>query len=92
MTEVLSAPTQHPMPSQPRNIFDIKPRLPPNSVIIPQSSASIRNRHLDLEVFSPVNQNGSFEFDRVLKSGEVNKRTRKTKVGILGISNKFDIY
>lgn len=28
----------------------------------------------------PVNQNGSFAFDRVLKSGEVHKRTRKTKV------------
>lgn len=29
---------------------------------------------------SPVNQNGSFEFDRVLKSGYVQKRTQKTKV------------
>lgn len=28
---------------------------------------------------SPVNQNGSFEFDRVLKSGYVQKRTQKTK-------------
>jgi hypothetical protein len=32
-----------------------------------------------LDTFSPVNQNGSFEFDRVLKSGYVQKRTRKTK-------------
>ncbi|KAI4197483.1 MAG: hypothetical protein LQ346_002997 [Caloplaca aetnensis] len=31
------------------------------------------------DIFSPVNQNGSFEFDTVLKSGEVYKRTRKTK-------------
>lgn len=31
-------------------------------------------------VMSPVNQNGSFEFDRVVKSGTVMKRTRKTKV------------
>ncbi len=31
-------------------------------------------------IFSPVNQNGSFEFDTVLKSGVVYKRTRKTKV------------
>ena len=34
--------------------------------------------------FSPhtasVNQNGSFDFDRVIKSGTVQKRTRKTKV------------
>ncbi|KAK5115824.1 hypothetical protein LTR85_009418 [Meristemomyces frigidus] len=28
---------------------------------------------------SPVTQNGSFEFDRIIKSGEVLKRTRKTK-------------
>lgn len=31
-------------------------------------------------VTSPVNQNGSFEFDRVIKAGTVVKRTRKTKV------------
>ncbi|KAF2138666.1 uncharacterized protein K452DRAFT_311154 [Aplosporella prunicola CBS 121167] len=40
---------------------------------------AIRNHHLGMDVFSPVNQNGSFEFDRVLKSGEAQKRTRKTK-------------
>lgn len=28
----------------------------------------------------PVNQNGSFEIDRVLKSGPLLRRTRKTKV------------
>ncbi|KAF2743241.1 PH domain-like protein [Sporormia fimetaria CBS 119925] len=32
-----------------------------------------------LAVPSPVNQNGSFEFDRVIKAGPVLKRTRKTK-------------
>jgi hypothetical protein len=37
-------------------------------------------RGLVLDSFSPVNQNGSFEFDRVLKLGQVHKRTRKTKV------------
>jgi hypothetical protein len=41
---------------------------------------SSRNIHLGLDTFSPVNQNGSFEFDRVLKCGTVQKRTRKTKV------------
>ncbi|CZT40670.1 related to PH domain protein [Rhynchosporium secalis] len=53
----------------------------PSSVTQPSSmSASrIRNSHLGLDTFSPVNQNGSFEFDRVLKSGVVSKRTRKTK-------------
>ncbi|KYG47680.1 hypothetical protein M433DRAFT_40198, partial [Acidomyces richmondensis BFW] len=34
---------------------------------------------LTLDTLSPVTQNGSFEFDRIIKSGEVNKRTRKTK-------------
>ncbi|KAF2646045.1 PH domain-like protein [Massarina eburnea CBS 473.64] len=33
----------------------------------------------ELDVMSPVNQNGSFEFDRVIKRGGVVKRTRKTK-------------
>lgn len=30
-----------------------------------------------------VNQNGSFEFDRVVKSGCLHKRTQRTKVGRL---------
>jgi hypothetical protein len=36
---------------------------------------------LSLDTFSPspVNVNGSYEFDKVLKSGYVHKRTRKTK-------------
>ncbi|KAH8895097.1 PH domain-containing protein [Thozetella sp. PMI_491] len=38
----------------------------------------LRN-HLVLDTFSPVNQNGSFEFDRVIKCGYVQKRTQKTK-------------
>ncbi|KAF2189048.1 PH domain-like protein [Zopfia rhizophila CBS 207.26] len=39
----------------------------------------IKNNHANLSILSPVNQNGSFEFDRVIKSGTVVKRTRKTK-------------
>ncbi|KAI0847863.1 PH-domain-containing protein [Daldinia vernicosa] len=38
----------------------------------------VRN-HFTVPMASPVNQNGSFEFDRVLKSGYVQKRTQKTK-------------
>ncbi|KAI9649342.1 hypothetical protein NHQ30_001914 [Ciborinia camelliae] len=54
---------------------------PPATVTLPPSTSAnrIRNSHLALDTFSPVNQNGSFEFDRVLKSGYVQKRTRKTK-------------
>lgn len=51
-----------------------------NPVVAPNGSSHVRNGHLNLDTFSPVDQNGSFAFDRVLKSGEVHKRTRKTKV------------
>ncbi|POS83400.1 hypothetical protein EPUL_004327 [Erysiphe pulchra] len=49
---------------------------------VPSLSVAVgrpRNSILDLDMISPVNQNGSFEFDRVIKSGVVQKRTRKTK-------------
>ncbi|MCJ1478819.1 hypothetical protein MMC13_007503 [Lambiella insularis] len=83
MAEVLRTPLQQsPPPQPPLNILENKPRLPPTSVAIPGPGTNARNGHLNLDVFSPVNQNGSFEFDRVLKSGDVYKRTRKTKVGI----------
>ncbi|ESZ94572.1 hypothetical protein SBOR_5062 [Sclerotinia borealis F-4128] len=70
--------------SQPRAIPGQDTTLqiqPPATVALPPSSSAnrIRNSHLALDTFSPVNQNGSFEFDRVLKSGYVQKRTRKTK-------------
>ncbi|GAB1320813.1 PH domain-containing protein [Madurella fahalii] len=42
------------------------------------TAAKPRNR-LAVDTYSPVNQNGSFEFDRVIKSGYVQKRTQKTK-------------
>ncbi|SLM38287.1 Pleckstrin homology-like domain [Lasallia pustulata] len=67
--------------SQPRQIPQ-PAALPPSSSApsLPLSATSgLRSGHLNLDIFSPVNQNGSFEFDRVLKSGEVLKRTRKTK-------------
>jgi len=44
------------------------------------SEGAFRKAHLVLDTFSPVNQNGSFEFDRVIKSAQVLKRTKKTKV------------
>jgi hypothetical protein len=68
--------------SQPRRIPERTTALQiplPDAVTLPPSAARIRNSHLNLDTFSPVNQNGSFEFDRVLKSGFVQKRTRKTK-------------
>jgi hypothetical protein len=44
---------------------------------------AIRTANLTLDTFSPVNQNGSFEFDRVIKSAQVLKRTKKRKVSHL---------
>ncbi|KAG0648984.1 putative PH domain-containing [Hyphodiscus hymeniophilus] len=72
------------MASQPREIPGRTAPLqipPPSSVTLPPASSfsKLRNSHLQSDTFSPVNQNGSFEFDRVLKSGLVQKRTRKTK-------------
>lgn len=83
MANVSQAPMQE--ASKPRPIPIPKPTnaleiTPPSAVLLPPSSASrIRDSHLQLEAFSPVNQNGSYEFDRVLKCGYVHKRTRKTK-------------
>jgi len=55
--------------------------IPPSSIALPANSAAKFRNQLALDTFSsPVNQNGSFEFDRVLKSGYVQRRT-KTKVG-----------
>jgi hypothetical protein len=56
----------------------------PNRISPTPSRSSQTNRHHNLTLdtlASPVTQNGSFEFDRIIKSGEVWKRTRKTKVG-----------
>ncbi|KAJ9219719.1 hypothetical protein DTO207G8_5935 [Paecilomyces variotii] len=41
-----------------------------------EGSNTYRNGHLNLDTFSPVNQNGSFEFDRVLKSGMVYRKVK----------------
>ena len=62
--------------SQPRDMR----APPPPSVVVPQPPPGLRSGHLNLDTFSPVGKNGAFAFDRVLKSGEVHKRTRKTKV------------
>lgn len=60
------------------------------SLPAPESASRIRSSHLAIDTFSPVNQNGSFEFDRVLKSGFVQKRTRRTKVSSTNLVQRFD--
>lgn len=55
--------------------------IPPASISLPPSTnpaSRFKNQH-SLDSYSPVNQNGSFEFDRVIKSGYLQKRTQKTK-------------
>jgi hypothetical protein len=89
MTEVQSTPVGP--ASYPRTIPERITGLqmpPPSSISMPAQSSVTKARkgHLNLDTFSPVNQNGSFEFDRVLKSGYVQKRTRKTKVAPLAHS------
>lgn len=41
---------------------------------------STRNGQVNLDTFSPVNENGSFEFDRVLKIGRVARRVKHKHV------------
>ncbi|CAF9904210.1 MAG: hypothetical protein HETSPECPRED_003430 [Heterodermia speciosa] len=85
MAKVLS-PTQQSFAVAPEPLqLTAETRLPPptQTLSIPEHPPASRHRHLNLDAFSPVNQNGHFEFDRVLKSGLVHKRTRKTKVGAI---------
>ncbi len=85
MEEIHSAPMQEAAQPQQTSERTTAPlQIPPPSLVAlppPSSASRIHNQHFPLDAFSPVNQNGSFEFDRVLKSGYVQKRTRKTKVG-----------
>jgi hypothetical protein len=62
---------------------DPRPFDPPSTTapLAPQNPPAPGTRsRLAADTYSPVNQNGSFEFDRVIKSGYVQKRTQKTKV------------
>lgn len=55
--------------------------IPPTSISLPAPNPTLRFKNqVSLESYSPVNQNGSFEFDRVIKSGYLQKRTTKTKI------------
>ncbi|EKV15617.1 hypothetical protein PDIG_25020 [Penicillium digitatum PHI26] len=54
----------------------------PNKVPEPGSSSYLRGPHNsgNMDPFSPVNENGSFEFDRVLKTGRVSRRVKHKHV------------
>ncbi|KAF2087832.1 PH-domain-containing protein, partial [Saccharata proteae CBS 121410] len=58
-------------PAAPRQIAPAGMKLSTNNPPAGSSSGpSSQNRPLDLGIFSPIDQNGCFEFDRVIKSGE----------------------
>ncbi|KAG9674254.1 PH-domain-containing protein, partial [Aureobasidium melanogenum] len=80
MAAVMSQPPQHHATPRPINTQSNSINInPSNPQSLPSSIQNLRSGHLTLDTFSPVNQNGSFEFDRIIKSGQVSKRTRKTK-------------
>lgn len=71
--------------TQPRAIPSASSSMPPppapSVLAIPKSVQGLRpGQGLSVDTSSPVTQNGSYEFDRIIKAGEVLKRTRKTKV------------
>ena len=70
--------TQLPNPERTKPVLSAV-TIPPSAVA--GAAGHPRSAHRNFDVFSPVNQNGSFEFDRVLKHGDVHIRSRKTKVG-----------
>lgn len=80
MTEVQTQPPALSVSARPKD-YRVSVQIPPSSIAMPPAvtAARLRDRFAG-ETYSPVNQNGSFEFDRVLKSGYVQKRTSKTKV------------
>ena len=80
MADVLS-PKPQPLPSSNLSRAPDSNPTGPASLVVPLEHSKLRSGHLNLDTFSPVNHDGSFVFDRVLKNGKVRKRTRKTKVG-----------
>ncbi|KAK3401001.1 hypothetical protein B0T20DRAFT_158930 [Sordaria brevicollis] len=79
MTEMYTQPPASAVAVSPQG-HRVSVNIPPSSISMPPPSTAARLRsNLAAETYSPVNQNGSFEFDRVIKSGYVQKRTSKTK-------------
>ncbi|EAT82295.2 hypothetical protein SNOG_09960 [Parastagonospora nodorum SN15] len=68
---------QPPAPATPLNIRSAGMKL--DAPAQPQFD-SIKAASAAMGVMSPVSQNGCFEFDRIIKAGNVVKRTRKTRL------------
>ncbi|OCT44911.1 PH domain protein [Cladophialophora carrionii] len=64
-------------PSTPARPILNAPQLSPSRMPPPfASQSSYKSGHRGLDMFSPVDQNGSFCFDRVIKSGKVHRRVK----------------
>ena len=50
------------------------------SIPLAARSGNEVKKNAPTRLFSPMNENGCYDFDRVIKSGNLQKRTRKTKV------------
>lgn len=71
----------HPCSKPP--IIKLPDRNPDSPDLQPvQPATPLRNGHIHLGTCSPVNENGSFVFDQVLKSGKVNRRLKHKHVSI----------
>jgi hypothetical protein len=60
------------------------PDTQPISQIV--TNVGTRTSFFDTAAFSPVNENGCFEFDRIIKAGELLKRGRLTQVCISSVA------
>lgn len=78
--DVFATPSPKPAstPSKPLNIRSAGMRL--DTPAAPRFHGHVKAASTSVGLMSPVNQNGCFEFDRIIKAGTVVKRTRKTKV------------
>lgn len=72
MSSVISRPSLSAGPSDTPGLHPAHPLL--------RQIPMLRNGQVNLDTFSPVNENGSFEFDRVLKSGRVLRRVKHKHV------------
>ncbi len=69
----------------PQVSIPLRPAIPSKTAVsVSPPAAEVRKGSLlDTAAFSPINEHGCFEFDRVIKAGVVWKKGRKTKVGPL---------
>lgn len=84
MTETAGRSVPEPIKTSPPSGSAAKTSIPRPLIVSPVKTVAnhLRNQ-LGVNTSSPVTMNGSFEFDRVIKSGYVQRRTQKTKVSVV---------